>query len=185
MSRLSVFALAQPAQPWKTLTHAEDIATTLAEAGVTLLHLPDTAAWRRARQANDDWLEAVRQLEGVQALLAALPALQLLSCGPRQSLSEGCRERLGMPQRFVGAEARLVLEGSCLLSLVCQEQVWQLWLDAGEGLSLPAGTLHWMQVDCQHDTHVLRLSALAGDWQGQEELALCEVARLMADEALL
>jgi 1,2-dihydroxy-3-keto-5-methylthiopentene dioxygenase len=133
MSFLSVYALSSPELPNKVLSHAEDIAATLAEVGVQYSRRPELARLLAAA-SGPDWPPELH------ALLAehGLEELQLLE------LDAPDLRWLPVEQQCAGRELRLFLHGRVQFSVHAAGCVYVLDCAAGDLLQLPAGSRSWL-----------------------------------------
>lgn len=142
MSILSVYHHGTPAEPFKVLTHHEDIVATLAEVGVHLQRWQ--AATAIAPDASDEALIAAYQprIEGLMSECghAAVQVLRLSGEHPGQDGT-----RLQMLEEYVQAEdeVRLFVAGSGQFTLHVGERLYAVLCEKGDLIRIPAGTRHW------------------------------------------
>lgn len=157
MSILSVYHQSTPEQANKTLTHMEDIASTLAVAGIELLSLPlATALPAGADQAGilAACAEPLARLQGEG--YASLEVLSL-DCGidgaPEQRTSLRQARRYPVDQQFycVGGRLQLCLQvDDYVLAVQCEKH---------DLLRVPAGVVHWLDIGEQPRLALVRLFA--------------------------
>lgn len=158
MTSLSVHLETSPNLPNKVLTHAEDIASTLAAVGVGYRRLQAPAALRPGcgEQAFDEacgpWLQEVMAEGGYRHR-------QLLSLERNHPQKLELRARYLDEQTQSAPCAWLFVGGFGQLSLHLDDHVYVLRAEKGDLLQLPAGTPHWF--DSGEEPHLLlaRLSA--------------------------
>lgn len=160
MSSLSVHPHTSPHLPNKVLTHAEDIASTLAEVAIGYRQCPPPAALRPgcAEQEFDaacgTWLAALMAEGGYRQQ-------QLLSLDRNHPQKLELRARYLDEQAQASASAWLFVAGFAQLSLHLDEHVYVLRGEKGDLLELPAGTRHWF--DLGEEPHLLAVRLSAAD----------------------
>ncbi|MDG9757473.1 acireductone dioxygenase [Pseudomonas sediminis] len=158
MSSLAVYQHTSPELPNKILNHAEDIASTLAAAGIDYRQVELPAALRPGcEQAEFDaayglWLQAFMGKEGhVQQ--------ELFNLQRNHPQKLELRARHLDEQSQSTASAWLFLGGFAQLSLHLEDHVYMLQGEKGDLLSLPAGTRYWFDLGEEPHALVARLSA--------------------------
>lgn len=142
MSILSVYDHNTPAQPFKVLTHHEDVAATLAEVGVHLERWPASTAIA-ANSGDEDLLVAYQpQIERFKREYgyAEVEVLRFTEDQSKQAVSrpEGLEE-------YVQAEdeVRFFVAGRGLFNLHIEDRVFAVLCEKGDLLLIPAGVRHW------------------------------------------
>jgi 1,2-dihydroxy-3-keto-5-methylthiopentene dioxygenase len=162
MTTLSVYPQASPEQPNKVLTHAEDIASTLAEVGVRFAHsplpvvLPADASSEAVLSAYQTQIQQLHSDTG----LTAVDVLSFAStCAQTVELREGFLQE----HTYTVDQVLLCVAGRGLLAVHIGEQVFELLCGKGDLVVLPAGTRHWLDIGEQPDLLAIRLRATADD----------------------
>lgn len=160
MTTLSVYPQSRPEQPNKVLTHAEDIASTLAEVGVRFAHWPAPAVLP-ADASSDAVLSAyqtqIKQLHSD----TGLAAVDVLSCASARAQTAQLREGFLQECSYAVDQALLCVAGRGLLAVHIDEQVFELLCGKGDLVVLPAGTRHWLDIGEQPNLLAIRLRATA------------------------
>ena len=156
MSSLTVYHQSSPEYPNKLLTHAEDIASTLAAVGVQFSQVPVKQAVT-AGTASDELLAASRvQVDQLMTAHGYATAEVLSLCDERGEGSELAR-RLRAEQSCQPAHLHYYLAGRGLLALHIGEYVYSLQCEKNDLLLVPAGTAHWFDGGEHPRFAVLRL----------------------------
>lgn len=160
MTTLSVYPQASPEQPNKVLTHAEDIASTLAEVGVRFAHsplpvvLPADASSEAVLSAYQTQIEQLHSDTG-------LTVVDVLSFAASRGQTIELREGLLRECSYAVDQVLLCVAGRGLLAVHIGEQVFELLCGKGDLVVLPAGTRHWLDIGEQPDLLAIRLRATA------------------------
>ncbi|RMH86323.1 acireductone dioxygenase [Pseudomonas sp. AOB-7] len=160
MTSLSVHLQTSPQLPNKVLTHAEDIASTLAEVGVRYRQCPPPAALRPGCSEQEfdaacgAWLQDLRGEGGYRQH-------ELLSLERNHPRKLELRARYLDEQTQPAASAWLFVGGFAQLSLHLGEYVYVLQGERGDLLELPADTRHWFDLGEEPHLLLVRLSATA------------------------
>lgn len=142
MSSLTVYHQSSPDLPNKMLTHAEDIASTLAAVGVRFAQL----------QVAQPVLAGASQEELISACQAQLDqligeygyaSLDVFSLCDERGQNGEARASLLKEQRCAVAQLRYCVAGRGLLSLHIDDYVYALLCEKNDLVQLPAGTRHW------------------------------------------
>ncbi|MBE7926789.1 1,2-dihydroxy-3-keto-5-methylthiopentene dioxygenase [Pseudomonas saudiphocaensis] len=142
MSILSVYHHETPEQPFKVLTHHDDVAATLAEVGVHLERWQ--AGTAIAANADDgDLLAAYRaQIDRLKSErgYAEVEVLRLAGDQSKQAAS-----RVQELEEYVQAEdeARFFVAGRGLFNLHIEDRIFALLCEKGDLLVIPAAVRHW------------------------------------------
>ena len=162
MSNLSVFVTSNPHLPMKILNHDEDIISTLEGTGLVYKTVPVPADLLPGLE-----LDEVESAAGVwlDQWLAAngYSQRQVISANRRFETIEALRKPYLAEQQLAGRSAWLMLGGFALLSVHVGDAVYQIRLEKGALLELPAGALYWFDIGLE--PHVLALHA------GEQSLA--------------
>ncbi|HCN46817.1 MAG TPA: acireductone dioxygenase [Pseudomonas sp.] len=152
MSILSVYHQSSPDTPNKVLTHADDIAATLAEQGVRFEQLTPA---ERIRPGT----EPAQVIAALGAQVEALGAgvVEVLSVHPEHGQKDEIRAGLIDERRHAGADLRFFVSGRGLLSLRIGEYVYALMGERGDVVSVPAGTAQWFDIGEQPNLVLVRV----------------------------
>ena len=145
MSSLFVYHQSSPEQPHKVLSHAEDIASTLAEHGVTFERLQ--AAIPLGPQPNGETVLSVyrEQLDELMTTrgYAAVDVISAEGDGPHIAalrasfLDEHCHDE---------DETRFFVAGRGLLSLHINDFVYAVLCEKNDLMTSPAGIRRWFDI---------------------------------------
>ncbi|MDX5372439.1 MAG: acireductone dioxygenase [Pseudomonadaceae bacterium] len=139
MSSLTVYHSSSPQLPNKVLTHAEDIAATLAEVGVTFARRQvETPV--QAGAAREELLDSCRvQLDELQTEQGAseVEVLSLQRNHPEQ-------DEPPIERRTALGETHWFVAGRGLLNLHLGDFVYALLGEKHDLVVLPAGTRYWL-----------------------------------------
>lgn len=152
MSILSVYHQSTPDTPNKVLTHADDIAATLAEQGVAFEQRPLAERIRPGTGAD----EVITALRGqIDALGGGV--LEVLSVDPEHPQKDELRAGLIDERRHAGQDLHFFVSGRALLNLRVGEYVYALVGERGDVLGVPAGTAQWLDIGEQPNVVLVRL----------------------------
>lgn len=166
MSVLSVYHQNRPEQPLKVLTHHDDIAATLAEAGVRLERL-DARATLDADAGPDEVLLAYRpQIDRLQAERDFASADVLRVTGNDRQQNE-LRARFLEEHRHAEDEVRFIVAGRGLFSLRFGELVYAVLCEKGDLLTVPAGIRHWLDMGEHPHLVAIRLFRNSEGWSAE------------------
>jgi 1,2-dihydroxy-3-keto-5-methylthiopentene dioxygenase len=145
MSVLSVYHVSSPEQPYKVLTHLEDIVSTLAEQGVTFERLrADTPL--TAGISEDDVIKACRaQIDTLMAERGHV-TLEVISVGNHHPQRAEVRAGFLEERQHGADEVRFFVAGQGLLNLHIGDFVYAVLCERHDLISLPAGTRHWLDM---------------------------------------
>lgn len=145
MSQLFVYHSSQPKQALKVLNHAEDISSTLAQAGVRFEHWAANPALT-AQSTHEDILAAyaadiarVKQERGDLTVDVV-------------SIDEKHPDKVELRAQFIDEhthsedEVRFFVSGRGLFNLHINEHIYAVLCEKGAFLSVPAGTQHWFDM---------------------------------------
>ncbi|NBA97297.1 acireductone dioxygenase [Pseudomonas sp. R5(2019)] len=156
MSSLSVYHLSTPDIPNKVLTHVEDIASTLAEHGVRF------ERW----QATTPIKPGASQQEVIAAYQGQIDQwmteggyrnVEVISVHGEQPQKAELRAEHLEEQRHGKDEIRLFVAGRGLLNLHIEDYVYAVLCEKHDLISVPAGTVHWLDVGEDPRVVVIRL----------------------------
>ncbi|ATH82559.1 acireductone dioxygenase [Ectopseudomonas mendocina] len=157
MTKLSVHLHSSPNLPNKVLTHAEDIASTLAAVGIAYRQLELPAALRPGCEQAE--FEAAYGLWLQRLMEEGYPHHELFNLQRNHPQKLEMRARHLDEQMQPTASAWLFLGGFAQLSLHLDGYVYVLQGERGDLLELPAGTRHWFDLGEEPHLLALRLSA--------------------------
>jgi 1,2-dihydroxy-3-keto-5-methylthiopentene dioxygenase len=141
MSILSVFHPSSPEQPNKVLTHHDDIAATLAEQGVRLVHR-EHALRVRPGGSQEDALGACREhLDQLMTAYASVAFAVLNRDGAEPDLLDLRDEHV-----HDADEVFAVISGRAQVGMRLGEFVYTLLCEKGDQLLVPAGTRRWIEL---------------------------------------
>lgn len=142
MSSLTVYHQANPAVPNKVLTHAEDIAATLAELGVRFERYPAAVALQPGMHRDEVCSVLHAQLAATMSERGHV-AVDVLSESRAQTYQDEALAESLVELRCTGPEEHWLIAGRGLLSLHIEEYVYAVLCEQHDLLSIPAGTRHW------------------------------------------
>lgn len=156
MSSLTVYHQSSPEYPNKLLTHAEDIASTLAAVGVQFSQVPVQQPIT-AGSASAEVLAASRlQIEQLQSEHGFTSVEALSLCDERGEGSE-LAQRLGQEQACQSGFMQYCLAGRGALALHIGEYVYSLLCEKHDLVLLPGGIAHWFDAGEHPRFALLRL----------------------------
>lgn len=142
MSSLFVYHQSIPEQPYKVLTHQEDIASTLAEHGVGFERL-QAGSPVNADTSEDELLDSYRvQIDTLmtERCYAVVDVLRANTADPALRAStldeHQCSED----------EVRFFIAGRGLFTLHIDEYVYAVLCEKNDVISVPAGTRRWFDI---------------------------------------
>ncbi|MCJ8168547.1 hypothetical protein [Atopomonas sediminilitoris] len=157
MSLLYVYHAQHPEQPYKVLTHHDDIVSTLQRAGLTLTRR-SVPAGLKAGQPLESLQQALQQpLREWQADYPACDALEMFSlaaCPGEESVAKLPHAERVTSKTCVYA----VLQGRALLTCASDDDVLAIELERGDWLQLPADCTHWLDAGEQPELVALQLN---------------------------
>ncbi|CAM3110407.1 acireductone dioxygenase [Pseudomonas floridensis] len=145
MSSLSVYHVSSPDVPNKVLTHLEDIASTLAEQGVSF------ARWEAATPITP----GASQEEVIHAYRAQIDALMtehgyvtvdVISLDSNHPQKAELRAKFLEEHRHGEDEVRFFVAGRGLFTLHIDDYVYAVLCEKNDLISVPAGTKHWFDM---------------------------------------
>ena len=166
MSWLSVYQESTPQQPLKVLTHVEDIAATLAEAGVRF------ERW----QASAPIAPGASQEEVIAAYRREIDKLmseQGYVTVDVVSLDRSHPQKAELRAKFLDEhthgedEVRFFVAGRGLFTLHIGEYVYAVLCEKNDLISVPAGTKHWFDMGEEPHFVAIRLFNNPEGWVAQ------------------
>lgn len=156
MSSLYVFHQSNPEQPYKVLTHAEDIASTLADHGVGFEQCrganPVTPGASRADVVSA-WQVRLDELM-TQRGYASVDVISLDDAHPQKAeLRAGYRAE----HHYASDELRVFAAGRGLLTLRVGDYVYALLAERNDLVSIPAGIRQWFDIGENPNLVAIRL----------------------------
>ncbi len=166
MSRLSVYHEHHPAQPNKVLSHAEDIAATLAEVGVRFEQWQ--AAAPVAPGASPEAVIAAYRPQ-IDQLMAerGYVTVDVVSLNDDHPQKVELRAKFLDEHRHAEDEVRFFVAGRGLFSLHIDEMVYEVLCEKGDLISVPAGTRHWFDMGEHPHFVAIRLFNNPEGWVAQ------------------
>lgn len=166
MSRLNVYHESTPQLPNKVLTHAEDIAATLAEVGVRF------ERW----QASAPIAPGAKQVEVIAAYhheIEKLMVEQGYVCVDVVSLDRTHPQKAELRAKFLDEhthsedEVRFFVAGRGLFTLHIGDSVYSVLCEKNDLISVPAGTRHWFDMGEEPHFVAIRLFNNPEGWVAQ------------------
>lgn len=160
MSSLFVYHESRPEQPFKVLTHAEDIAATLAEHGVRFDRLRPAASVTAASSAQEQ--ENVLRAQ-IDSLLTehGHGGFDVISVTAQTADPQEIRGRFLDEQVNAADEVSLFIQGQGLLALHIGQNVYALLCQKHDRVSIPAGTRRWF--DMGENPHLTLIRTFSTD----------------------
>jgi 1,2-dihydroxy-3-keto-5-methylthiopentene dioxygenase len=156
MSSLYVYHQSSPEQPYKVLSHAEDIASTLAEHGVRFdrwQNIPSVAPGT----AEQDVISACQVQLDTLMTEGGYVAVQVISVNGAHPQKTELRARYRDEHQHPADELRAFVAGRGLLMLHIGEYVYALLCEKYDLIAIPAGTRHWFDLGENPHLVVIRL----------------------------
>lgn len=165
MSSLTVYHQSNPDVPNKVLTHLEDIAATLAEVGVRFERWQASAPIQPGA-AQDEVIAAYRpQIDRLMAEQGYV-TVDVVSLNKDHPQKDELRAKFLDEHRHAEDEVRYFASGRGCFYLHLGEEVLAVVCEAGDLLSVPAGTLHWFDMGERPDFIAVRFFEEADGWIG-------------------
>lgn len=142
MSSLFVYHQSIPEQPYKVLTHLEDIASTLAEQGVGFERLR-AASPVNADASEEELLDSYRvQIDALMTErgYAVVDVVRANAADP------ALRESALAEHHCSEDEVRFFIAGRGLFTLHIDEYVYTVLCEKNDVISVPAGTRRWFDI---------------------------------------
>ena len=149
MSYVAVYHVASPDTPNKVLTHAEDIAATLAEHGVRFERWQPSPIEKGASEAE--------MIAAYQPQIDALGdvSVAVFSVTSEHPQKDELRARFLSERRNSEDEVRFFIAGQGLFSLHIGDYVYAVRCEKNDLLAIPAGMAHWF--DMGENPHLVTL----------------------------
>jgi 1,2-dihydroxy-3-keto-5-methylthiopentene dioxygenase len=145
MSSLFVYQQTIPEQPFKVLTHAEDIASTLAEHGVGFERCQVSSQLKPGILA-EDVIEACRGMLDTLTTERGYVARDVISVNDAHPQKAELRAGYLQEHHHQADELRLFVSGRGLLSFHIEDRVFALICEKNDLVSIPAGIRHWLDL---------------------------------------
>lgn len=156
MSYVCVYHSSNPLQPVKLLNHEEDIASVLAEIGVGFERLQ--ADKPVTEHSTDTEVKAAYQQEVEQVSQAAgYTAIDVFNIGEQEPDKEQIRAELLQEHWHNEDEACFFVAGRGLLNLHVQEQVFAVFCERGDLVTVPAQMRRWFDIGEQPRVAFIRM----------------------------
>jgi len=152
MSILSVYQDNAPEQPLKVLTHLEDIASTLADVGISIERWATGVSTRAGASAEEviaAYQPEIDRLMNDRGYVTVEVICVSKYYPPKAELTARFLEE----HSYAGDEARLFVVGRGLLMLHIDDKVYAVLCERHELISVPAGTRHWF--DMGEEPHIV------------------------------
>jgi 1,2-dihydroxy-3-keto-5-methylthiopentene dioxygenase len=154
MTILSVYLDTAPEQPLKVLTHLEDIAPTLAEAGVHIERW-DASAPISAGASSEEVMEAYRPQIDRLKQERGLITLDVISLGRKHPHIAEMRDKILSEHRHAADEVRFFVAGRGLFTFHVDDKVYAVQCEKSDLITVPAGTRRWF--DIGEDPHLVAI----------------------------
>lgn len=166
MSRLSVYHESTPQLPNKVLTHAEDIAATLAEVGVRFERWQASAPI--APGASQEEVIAAYRHE-IDKLMSeqGYVTVDVISLDRSHPQKAELRAKFLDEHTHGEDEVRFFVAGRGLFTLHVGDQVYAVLCEKNDLISVPAGTPHWFDMGEEPHFVAIRLFNNPEGWVAQ------------------
>lgn len=163
MSRLTVHPDDDPATPLSTTGEADVIAEQLAEIGVAFERW---AADRPLPREADDAAVLAAYAGDIDRLKRAggYQAVDVIRMTPDNPAAGGLRAKFLAEHTHADDEVRFFVEGAAQFYLHGAGKVFMLECEAGDLISIPAGTRHWFDMGPNPHFTALRLFISPAGW---------------------
>ena len=171
MSSLTVYHESAPEQPLKLLTHAEDIAATLAELGVRFERWQASAPIAPGASPDEvlaAYAAEIKRLKDEQGYVT----VDVVSLNADHPQKDELRAKFLDEHRHGEDEVRFFVAGRGLFTLHIEDQVYAVRCEKNDLISVPAGTRHWFDMGERPHFVAIRLFNNPEGW----------VARFTGDE---
>lgn len=166
MSILSVYHESAPDHPFKVLTHVEDIAATLAEAGVHLERWGASAPIA-AGAGPDEVIAAYRPQIDRLMNERGYVTVDVLSVTRDHPQKAELRAKFLEEHRHAEDEVRFFVAGRGLFTLHIEDMVYAVLCEKNDLISVPAGTRHWFDMGEHPHFVAIRLFNNPEGWVAQ------------------
>ncbi|NNJ14403.1 acireductone dioxygenase [Pseudomonas putida CSV86] len=162
MSILSVYHQSTPDTPNKVLTHADDIATTLAEQCVRFEQREVTQSIRPGTVEAEVTASLGEQIQAMRSEFCAT-VLEVLSVNPEHPQKEELRAGLIDERTHASDDVRFFVSGRGLVNIRIGEYVYGLIGERGDLLIVPAGVAQWFDIGEQPNLVLVRFLSKEGE----------------------
>ena len=145
MSSLTVYHESAPEQPLKLLTHAEDIAATLAELGVRFERWQASAPIAPGASPDEvlaAYAPEIQRLKDEQGYVT----VDVVSLNAEHPQKDELRAKFLDEHRHGEDEVRFFVAGRGLFTLHVEDHVYAVLCEKNDLISVPAGTRHWFDM---------------------------------------
>ncbi|MEG7361484.1 acireductone dioxygenase [Pseudomonas citronellolis] len=145
MSSLTVYHESAPEQPLKLLTHAEDIAATLAELGVRFERWQASAPIAPGASPDEvlaAYAPEIQRLKDEQGYVT----VDVVSLNADHPQKDELRAKFLDEHRHGEDEVRFFVAGRGLFTLHVEDHVYAVLCEKNDLISVPAGTRHWFDM---------------------------------------
>lgn len=145
MSSLTVYHESAPEQPLKLLTHAEDIAATLAELGVRFERWQASAPIAPGASPDEvlaAYAPEIKRLKDEQGYVT----VDVVSLSADHPQKDELRAKFLDEHRHGEDEVRFFVAGRGLFTLHVEDHVYAVLCEKNDLISVPAGTRHWFDM---------------------------------------
>ncbi|WP_268800540.1 1,2-dihydroxy-3-keto-5-methylthiopentene dioxygenase [Pseudomonas huanghezhanensis] len=154
MSTLSVYHVSSPDLPNKVLTHFEDIASTLAEQGVTF------ERWQAPtpitpRASQEEVINAYRAQIDTLSTERGYGTVDVMSLSSDHPQKAEYQARFLEEHQHAGDEMRFFVAGRGLFTLHIGDLVFAVLCEKNDLVSVPAGTRQW--IDMGENPHLVAI----------------------------
>jgi 1,2-dihydroxy-3-keto-5-methylthiopentene dioxygenase len=164
MTTLSIYQVANPHRAILQTSNIASILKLLSDAGIPFEQWPIRALPQDA--------DAATVLSAYQPEIARLKAAHGYTTADVVRVNPGHPERVALRQKFIEEhthaddEVRFFIEGSGAFYVHLADQVVQLLCQAGDLISVPAGTKHWFDMGPTPHFTAIRLFVSPEGWVG-------------------
>lgn len=163
MSSLTVYHESAPEQPLKLLTHAEDIAATLAELGVRFERWQASAPIAPGASPDEvlaAYAAEIQRLKDEQGYVT----VDVVSLNADHPQKDELRAKFLDEHRHGEDEVRFFVAGRGLFTLHVEDHVYAVLCEKNDLISVPAGTRHWFDMGERPHFVAIRLFNNAEGW---------------------
>lgn len=163
MSRLRIFSDADPSHPLFTSEERDAIAARLAAAGVRFEQWQTDARIEPGAPPEQVIAAYRRDIERLQAE-GGYQAVDVVSLAPDHPDRDTLRKKFLDEHTHAEDEVRFFVAGSGLFSLHIDDRVYETRCEAGDLISVPAGTRHWFDMGPAPHFIAIRLFTNPAGW---------------------
>lgn len=145
MSSLTVYHESAPEQPLKLLTHAEDIAATLAGLGVRFERWQASAPIAPGASPDEvlaAYAPEIQRLKDEQGYVT----VDVVSLNAEHPQKDELRAKFLDEHRHGEDEVRFFVAGRGLFTLHVEDHIYAVLCEKNDLISVPAGTRHWFDM---------------------------------------